>query len=179
MIPVPVEERDRSDPHRRRSFKKDNINPHCRFTGRRTKRRKRMNAVLIGEAAVIGFCFVAWTIIGSRFASGSFAATIVAVMTALMVSIFSLGSVRAGEYSDWRIWGALVLLGLLNGFGLVRYADKLSQPGIPTAAFVVTVSVAMVAIAPLLESIVGGKQISAGHLVGYAFAACAIFFLAK
>lgn len=134
---------------------------------------------MIGEAAVIGFCFVAWTIIGSRFASGSFSATVVSVLTAFMVLIFSLRNIQAEEHSDWKIWGLLVLLGLLNGFGLVLYASRLSQPNVPTAAFVVTVSIAVVAIAPLLESFSGGRQLSAGHFVGYAFAACAVFFLSK
>lgn len=79
---------------------------------------------------------------------------------------------------DVRLIGILLLLGAANAFGMIRYVERVSQPGVPAASFIVTVSVAVVAIAPVIEGLMSGKWPSAEHLVGYICAAAAIFFLA-
>lgn len=138
-----------------------------------------MNIMLIAEAVLIGLCFVSWAVVGNRFASGSLTGTVVMLVTAFAVLLFSFRNIRTEDFLNWKIIGLLVVLGVFNGFGVVRYSDRLSQPDIPSAAFVVVTSIAMVAIAPLLEYVLSGKRLTVTHVLGYVCAAGAITFLSK
>ena len=138
-----------------------------------------MNIHLFGNAFVIGLCFVSWAIVGNRFASGALTGTIVMVVTAIVVSFFSVSSIQIQELRDWKILALLLILGVANGYGVTRYAVQLSTPGTPMAAFAVAVSITMVVIAPILEYLVSGKGVSMSHVFGYLLAGGAIYFLGR
>lgn len=134
---------------------------------------------LIFEALLIGFCFVSWAIVGNRFASGPLAGTVVMIVTALAVTLFSVHKIRIEEWQNWKILVLLLILGIANGYGVTRYATRLAMPDTPMAAFAVMVSIFMVVIAPILEYLVSGKGVSLNHLIGYFLAGGAIYFLGR
>ncbi|NTW14613.1 MAG: hypothetical protein HGA31_06360, partial [Candidatus Moranbacteria bacterium] len=119
------------------------------------------------------------SVVGNRFASGPLTGTVVMLVTAVAVTLFSFRNIRTEDFLNWKIIALLTVLGIFNAFGVIRYSDRLSQPDIPTAAFVVVTSIAMVAIAPLLEYALSGKHLTVGHVFGYICAAGAIMFLSK
>lgn len=140
-----------------------------------------MNIWIVSEAFLIALCFVAWTVIGGRLAPGPLLSTVVAVVTAVVVPLFSFSALRSGDGNSVgpKVLVALVLLGLANALGLFRYAVRVAEPGISVASFVVTVSIAVVVVAPALEWMLFGKQFSLWHLSGYACAGLTIFLLSR
>jgi len=138
-----------------------------------------MNGTLVAQAFLIGLCFVSWTIVGRRFADGPMLSTVVAIVTAAVVFLISFQGLRSEGSVGPKAFAVLVLLGLVNGFGLAKYASLVARPDTPVASFMVTVSIAMVVITPLLEAVISGKGISLSHVAGYLFAGGAIFLLSR
>lgn len=138
-----------------------------------------MSIALIGEAFLIGLCFVSWAVVGGRYAGGTLLATAVAFLTAAIVGIFSFRTLQTEPFAGVKALTIVFVLGSMNGLGFVRYTDRLARPDVPTAPFIVTVSVAVVMIAPILQALSGSGRLSSGHLVGYICAVCAVFFLSR
>ena len=138
-----------------------------------------MTIQLIGAAVLIGFFFVLWAIVGNHYASGAMASSIVMMMTALYVLVFSVRDISADELRNWGLIVLLIILGLANGYAVKEYASYLSIKDFPMAQFAVIVSVAMVIFAPVLEYFVSGKELRIDHFLGYGFAVAAIYFLGR
>lgn len=138
-----------------------------------------MNVQMVMEAFLIAFLLVSWSVVGGRFAQGALLATVVTVVAGIIVPLFSFPALRSGVSVGWKAASVLVILGTMNAFGLVRYADRLARPDTSVAEFIVTVSIAAVVIAPMLEAILFGKHFSLWHLSGYACAGLTIFLLSR
>lgn len=137
-----------------------------------------MNIGNILIAAGIALGFVGWPIIGHYSKAGSmWVGNIVMIGTAVVFALLSFNQYNGAIMPGWK---ALVFLGiatLVNGLAIFFYTAKATNPAINTAVFVVTVSVLMVVIAPLLHLAINHIMPTWRQGAGYILAIAAIYFL--
>jgi len=139
-----------------------------------------MNIQVISTAIFIAFGFVGWTIIGSYSrACGSWIGTIVMLSTAAAVALLSSKQLINVVAPNGKAWILLLVAGVINGVAVYLYSNKIADITVPTAAFVVTVSILMVVIAPFLNWLINGAVPNYHQTLGFGFAAIAIYFLSK
>jgi hypothetical protein len=127
-------------------------------------------------AAFIAVSFVGWPIIG-KFAQATGAWTGFIVMSATAVAIALISGRELNALPAGKAAAFLILAGILNGIGVYFFAKKTSDPVITTSAFVVLVSVWMVACAPILDWILNDAGLTLRHMAGFVLAAGAIYLL--
>ncbi|MFC1645135.1 hypothetical protein ACFL08_03855 [Patescibacteria group bacterium] len=139
-----------------------------------------MNIKNILNAIFIAFGFVLWPIAGiSTGVSGGLLSTLVMIPTAITVAALTFR--RPTDISNLSINVVLILIGLgiLNGVAAYIYADKLATKAVPIAIFIVTVSVLMVVMTPILDWLINRTIPNFDRIMGFTFAAAAIYFLSK
>ena len=90
---------------------------------------------------------------------------------------------RRSSGPAWPPARALWVLGgaaLANGLAVYLYASSVANPAVPAGPFIVVVSVLQVAAIPFLVWVMpGGQAPTVRQAVGFAFAAVAVYLLAK
>jgi hypothetical protein len=130
-------------------------------------------------AAAVAIAFAAWPLIGRQArVSGPWMATLVMTGSAMLIAALS-----SPQLTTWPSGRALWVLGgaaLANGVAVYIYASSVADPSVPTGPFIVVVSVLQVAAIPFLVWVMpGGSAPTARQALGFAFAAVAVYLLAK
>ncbi|MEO6223150.1 MAG: hypothetical protein ABIP90_07850 [Vicinamibacterales bacterium] len=131
------------------------------------------------SAVFVAVAFAAWPLIGRESrVSGAWMATGVMIGSALTVALLSssqLAQVPAGR-ALWVLCAAAVV----NGLAVFVYASSAADPLVPAGPFIVVVSVLQVAAVALIAWVMpGGRAPSFREAAGFAFAAVAVYLLAK
>lgn len=131
-------------------------------------------------AVFIAFGFVSWPIIGSYSrVCGGWVGTVVIISTAITVAMFSLRQLSNISVPNSKAMILLIIAGIINGLAVYIYSSKVADVTVPTAEFVVIVSIFMVVIAPLLNWLLNSAVPNFYQTLGFAFAIAAIYFLSK
>jgi CBS domain containing-hemolysin-like protein len=131
------------------------------------------------SAAFVAIAFAAWPLIGRQArVSGPWMATLVMAGSALLIATLS-----APQLGTWPASRALWVLGaaaVANGLAVYVYASSAADPSVPTGPYIVVVSVLQVAAVPFLAwALPGGQAPTLRQAAGFAFAAVAVYLLAK
>jgi len=130
-------------------------------------------------AAAVAIAFAAWPLIGRQArVSGPWMATLVMAGSSLLIVALS-----SPQLTTWPSARALWVLGgaaVANGLAVYMYASSVANPAVPAGPFIVVVSVLQVAAIPFLVWVMpGGQAPTFRQAVGFAFAAVAVYLLAK
>lgn len=139
-----------------------------------------MTIVLFVEAVLIAVVFVGWVIVGNATKVGYVWVTML-VCTGTFVSAAACAGLYLNQAKLPSRNAVLVLLviGLINGIAVFRYAVRTNDPEISVGALVVTVSVLMAVLAPVLDWGLNGNIPSVQRAVGFAMAAASIYMLSR
>ncbi len=139
-----------------------------------------MTPQVLMTAALIAFAFAAWPLLGKEArVSGAWMSVLVMVGSALTVTLASASRLTGGLPTG-RALGFLGAAAVANGLAVYLYASKAADPTVPTAAFLVVVSVVQVAAIPLLAWVLpGGQAPTLRQAAGFVCAAVAVYLLAK
>lgn len=131
------------------------------------------------SAAIVALAFAAWPLIGRQArVSGAWMATAVMIGSALTVTLLS--SSQLAPWPAGRAWWILGAAAIVNGIAVFLYASSAADPLVPAGAFIVIVSVLQVAAVAFIEWMLpGGHAPSLRQVVGYSFAAAAVYLLSK
>lgn len=137
--------------------------------------------IMAGLTAVfIAIGFAGWPIISSYSrASGGWVGMVVSVSTALAVVIFSAKNLSSIPAPNLRALVLLLIAGVFNGLALCLYSFKVADTNVPTAAFVVMISIMMAMVAPVLNWMLNSAVPNQSQMLGFGFAVVAIYFLSK
>ncbi len=134
------------------------------------------NSVL---AFLIATGFVGWGMLGKYSqANSGWVGTIAMTATAAIVAALSIKDLQVGT-PNIKIILLIVTAGLINGVAAWLYSIKITDPLTPTAAFMASVFIFMVILAPAFDWILNGATPTANQIVGYVLAIVAIIFLNK
>lgn len=138
-----------------------------------------MTARTLLSAVIVAFAFAAWPLIGrASRVSGAWMATAVMAGSALTVALLS-----SSQLSQWPSTRALWILGaaaVVNGIAVFVYASSAADPLVQAGNFIVIVSVLQVAaVALIVWMLPGGHAPTLREAAGFAFAAAAVYLLAK
>lgn len=127
----------------------------------------------------IGAVFVFWPALAKYSqASGAWVNTIVIIGSAIGGVGLAYSSLRGQPVPTSNALLILLVAGILNGAAVYFYAMKVSDPQIPTAIFVMTVTIAMLVVAPMFDYVLNGNTLSIRQGAGLGMAILAIFLLA-
>ena len=131
------------------------------------------------SAAFVALAFAAWPLMGRESrVSGAWMATAVMVGSALAVTVLS--STQLSQWPSSRALWILAAAAVVNGLAVFVYASSAANPAVVVGPFIVVVSVMQVAVVPFLVWVMpGGRAPSLRQVVGFAFAAVAVYLLAK
>ena len=139
-----------------------------------------MNIQSISMAVFIAFGFVCWPIVGSYSrVCGSWVSATVIISTAVTVAIFFFRQLAALPVPSVKAIAILFIAGAINGLAFCFYSNKITDTSIETGAFVVTISILMVVIAPLLDWALNGATPNMSQKLGFVLAIVAIYFMSK
>lgn len=138
-----------------------------------------MTTQTILSAGFVAIAFAAWPLIGRQASvSGPLMATIVMVGSALAVTLLS-SSQLAPLPAPRALW-ILGAAAIVNGLAVFVYSASVANPAVPTGPFIVVVSVLQVAAVPFIAWVMpAGSAPSLRQAAGFAFAAVAVYLLAK
>jgi hypothetical protein len=138
-----------------------------------------MSTGVIASAVLIAVAFAAWPLLGREArVGGAWMSVVVMVGSALTVS--ALSASKLSGFPVGRAWWWLAGAAVANGVAVYVYASRAADPLVPTAAFLVTVSVLQVAAIPLLSwALPGGAAPTARQAAGFVLAAVAVYLLAR
>jgi drug/metabolite transporter (DMT)-like permease len=141
-----------------------------------------MNIQILLITIFIGLAFVGWPT-AAKFLGfhGSWANVVVTLGTGITALIFSRHYIVSNKIPAPHMTPVLILflVAVVNGFAVSFYARSVADPEIPTATFIVMVSVFMVVWAPILDYILNGSAPHIRQIIGYVCAIAAIYFLTK
>lgn len=139
-----------------------------------------MTARVLLSAVVVALAFAAWPLLGKESkASGAWMSVIVMAGSALSVAILSASQLTGGLPAG-RAWWYLAGAALANGTAVYVYASRAADPTVPTASFLVMVSVLQVAAIPLISWLLpGGVAPTMRQAAGFVLGAAAVYLLAK
>ncbi len=131
------------------------------------------------SAAFVAVAFAAWPLIGREArVSGAWMATAVMIGAAISVTLLS-----SSHLTQWPSSRALWILGaaaIVNGLAVLVYSTSAANPAVAAGPFIVVVSVLQVAAVPFIAwAMPGGQAPSLRQAAGFAFAAIAVYLLAK
>ena len=131
------------------------------------------------SAAVVALAFAAWPLIGREArVSGAWMATSIMIGSALSVALLSSSQLQ-GWPSSRALW-ILAAAAVVNGLAVYVYSSSAADPAVDVGPFIVVASVLQVAVVPFLVWVMpGGRAPSLRQAVGFAFAAVAVYLLAK
>ncbi|MCC7186075.1 MAG: hypothetical protein IT185_07550 [Acidobacteria bacterium] len=139
-----------------------------------------MTGRVILSAVCVALAFAAWPLLGREArVSGAWMATIVMSGSAALIAMMSASQLSAGMPAG-RAWWLLGAAAVANGVAVYMYASRAADPTVPTASFIVLVSVLQVTAVPLLAwALPGGLAPTGRQAAGFVCAAAAVYLLAK
>jgi hypothetical protein len=131
------------------------------------------------SAVLVAIAFAMWPLIGRQArVSGPWMATLVMAGSAMLIA--ALSSPQLTEWPPARALWVLAGAAAANGIAVYLYASSVANPAVPTGPFIVVVSVLQVAAVPFLVWVMpGGQAPTLRQAAGFAFAAVAVYLLAK
>ena len=139
-----------------------------------------MNIQTVLLAVLIALGFTSWPIAGNYLkACSGWVGTIVMMATAVVVALLSIKQFSTVPALNVKAILLLIIVGIINGVSVYLYSVKVADATIPTAAFMVTVSILMAVSAPFLNWIINSAVPNPQQVVGFGLAAAAIYFLGK
>ncbi len=138
-----------------------------------------MTAQTLLSSIFVAIAFAAWPLIGRQaLVSGAWMATVVMIGSAMSVTLLS--STHLAPWPAPRAWWILGAAAVVNGLAVFVYSATVANPAVPTGPFIVVVSVLQVAAVPFLAWVMpAGQAPSLRQAAGFAFAAVAVYLLAK
>ncbi len=132
------------------------------------------------SAVFVALAFAAWPLLGRESrASGAWLSLVVMAGSAATVALLAAPQLGA-TMPTGRAWWLLGAAALANGGAVYVYASKAADPTVPTAAFLVLVSVLQVtAVALLAWALPGGQVPTLRQGAGFVCAAAAVYLLTK
>lgn len=141
-----------------------------------------MNIGMVFVTSFIGLSFIAWAIFAKYLGfHGAWANVVVTLGTGIIALCISRFYIVAQNLPAPPLKSILILfcVAMVNGYAVSLYARNVANPEIPTAIFMVMVSVFMVIWAPILDYALNGATPSVRHIFGYVCAMGAIYLLTK
>jgi len=139
-----------------------------------------MNFSTVAKAVFISMGFTGWPIIGRYSgATGGWVGIIVLGATVITVGIFSAKEMASIPAPGLKAITLLVVAGIVNGIAFYLYSMTTTDSSVPTGVFVVTVSLLMVTVAPVLDYIFNEGTFSRNQVAGLGFAFIAILMLSR
>lgn len=139
-----------------------------------------MNLNILFISVFIALAFVGWPIVGkyTKLSSGMMG-SIVMLFTASTVILLSFfrRELSTELITNYKLVILLIIAGMINGVAVYLYSIKAVDQTITTSIFVVTVSVLMICLAPVLDLVINSTAISIRQIFGFIFAIVAIFLL--
>jgi len=130
-------------------------------------------------AFLIAIGFVGWGMLGKYSqANSGWVGTIAMTATAVIVAVLSTKNLQVGT-PNIKIIAVLIIAGLINGIAAWLYSSKVTDPLISTAAFMASVFIFMVILAPAFDWLLNGVTPTINQIIGYSLAIVAIIFLNK
>jgi len=131
------------------------------------------------SAVFVAIAFAAWPLIGREArVSGVWMATAVMVGAAVAITLVSLPQLH-GWPSARALW-ILAAAALADGLAVYVYSQSVSNPAVAVGPFIVVVSVLQVAAVPFIAwAMPEGQAPTLRQAVGFAFAAVAVYLLAR
>ena len=127
----------------------------------------------------IAAAFVFWpTVAKYAQATNAWTTAVVLISTALGGVALSYPTTRIQDLPSAKSFAFLLLAGLLNGMAVYFYTTKAIDPTTPTTVFVMTVTTAILVVAPVFGYVLNGEVLSAKQWLGLGFALLAIFCFA-
>lgn len=138
------------------------------------------NIATIAVACLISLAFSSWPIFGKYMkAPGIWVGILVSLGTTVTMVVLSLKPVATHGLPTTKIGLVFLGFGVLNGAAIYMYSLKIADPTVPTAVFVVMISVGMVVFGSLLGWIILGQVPTRDQIFGYGLAVIAIYFISK
>lgn len=138
-----------------------------------------MSFLNVVVAVFIASGFAGWGIIGKYSqVNGGWIGTMAMAITTITVALTSLSQLQQ-EIPNRRAMLLLIIAGILNGVAVCVYTSKITNPAIPASLFMALVFMFMIAVVPCLEWALNGTMPSSNHIIGYALAVGAIYFLSR
>lgn len=139
-----------------------------------------MNTNTFITAIFIAIGFAGWPIIGKYSGMNSgFIAIFVGVSTAVTVAIISARQLSGiGSISCTPLL-FLIVVGVINGIAFQLYSNKVADTTVPTAVFMVTVSILMSVATPILHWLLNGAVPNSNQIIGFGFSIITVYFLSK
>lgn len=137
-----------------------------------------MTTIVIILAFLIATTFVGWPIM-SRYCgqNAAWSGSIVFFFTAITPILFSSTTLLRTPAPDSKSLMILSAAGILNGLGVYFYSQTLEKVGDQSGTFIVTVSIAMVMVAPILSYLFNGETLTTKQFAGLACAVSAVYLL--
>ncbi len=139
-----------------------------------------MNLHIIFISIFIGSIFVGWPTVAKYLGfHGAWANIVVSLGTGITAILLSWHYIATQNIKTPDLKGVIILLvvSAVNGYAVTLYAREATNPNLPTAIFIVLVSVFMVVWAPILDYVLNGNAPNFKHLIGYLCSIGAIYFL--
>lgn len=132
------------------------------------------------SAVCVALAFAAWPLLGRESrVSGAWMAFVVMGGSAVLIAMLSASQLSTAVPSG-RAWWLLAAAALVNGVAVYVYAARAADPTVPTASFLVMVSVVQVTAIPLIAwAMPGGLAPTLRQAAGFVCAAAAVYLLAK
>jgi hypothetical protein len=132
------------------------------------------------QAFAIASMFVLWPL-GGKYAGipSAWLSVLVCVVSAMVCITLTGAELISAPVPALKVLGLVTLCCAFNGLGTYFYANRVIDPNIPTANFIVTVIVAMVIMTMVFNTVLTFTLPSLRQLFGVVLACIAIFTLAK
>ncbi len=139
-----------------------------------------MTGRVIISAVVVALAFAAWPLLGRESrVSGAWMAFAVMGGSAVLIAMLSASQLSTAVPSG-RAWWLLAAAAIVNGVAVYVYAWRAADPAVPTAPFLVMVSVVQVTAIPLIAwAMPGGLAPTLRQAAGFVCAAAAVYLLAR
>lgn len=142
------------------------------------------NSLLTLENALttvfIALSYSAWGFFGKYLnVGGGWLASVVCLATLFAVTLLSVGDIANSHVPSLRSLGLLFVAGFANGVACILASRMMVRPDIPSAIFMVTITVLMVIISPLMGWVMHGENFVPRQWVGIAVIIVGILLLQK
>lgn len=135
---------------------------------------------VITSAVFVALAFATWPLLGRESrVTGAWLAVAVMGGSAVLIGMLSASQLSTAVPSG-RAWWLLAAAALVNGVAVYIYAARTADPSVPTAQFLVIVSVLQITAIPLIAwALPGGLAPTFRQAAGFVCAAAAVYLLAK
>lgn len=135
---------------------------------------------VILSAVFVALAFATWPLLGRESrVTGAWMAFVVMGGSSVLIAMLSASQLGTAVPAG-RAWWLLAAAAIVNGVAVYVYAARTADPTVPTAPFLVMVSVLQVTAIPLIAwAMPGGFAPTLRQAAGFVCAAAAVYLLAK